>query len=122
MYIVVTQTVSRGIAVVFFPVEPPVITEHPIGQTDADPKGEPVNFSVKAQGTSLNYQWWSNETTLEEDDHYSGVATPHLTIANSGIKHSGHYYCVVSNEKGSVASNEAQLVIGGLCAWICFSL
>ena len=91
-----------------------MITEHPISQTDADPKGEPVTFSVKAQGTSLNYQWWSNETTLEEDYHYSGVATPHLSIANAGIIHGGQYCCVVSNEKGSKTSGQAQLVIGEL--------
>ena len=89
-----------------------MITEHPISQTDANSKGEPVTFSVKAQGTSLSYQWWSNETIIEEDDHYSGVATPHLSIANASTIHSGYYYCMVSNEKDSVASNEAQLGIG----------
>ena len=86
-----------------------MITEHPVSKTDA---GEPVTFSVKTKGTNLNYQWWNYKSSLKEDDHYSGVATPQLSIANAGIIHGGHYYCVVSNEKGSKTSRQAQLVIG----------
>ena len=124
-----------------FPVELPVITEHP---TDAHiNEGKTVTFSVKTKGTNLNYQWWNYrsalkvashqddrggerrkankhsdwcEATLKEDDHYSGVATPHLSIVNASIIHSGYYYCVISNENGCVTSHQAHLGISKLCA------
>ena len=97
-------------------VEPPVITKHPLNKTAAE--GKATAFSIKAQGTNLKYEWWSNETILKEDDHYSNVSTPHLSITNAGIMHSGQYYCVVSNEGGRATSNHAQLVISELCVWV----
>ena len=86
-----------------------MINKHPLNKTAAE--GKTVTFSIKAQGTNLKYEWWSNETILKEDDHYSNVSTPHLSITNAGIMHSGQYYCVVSNDGGRVASNHTQLVI-----------
>ena len=86
-----------------------MITKHPLNKTAAE--GKAVIFSIKAQGTNLKYEWWSNETILKEDDHYSNVSTPHLSITNAGIMHSGQYYCVVSNEGGRATSNHTQLVI-----------
>ena len=39
------------------------------------------------------------------------MSTPHLSITNAGIMHSGQYYCVVSNDGGRATSNHTQLVI-----------
>ena len=86
-----------------------MITKHTLNKTAAE--GKAVTFSIKAQGTNLKYEWWRNESILKEDDHYSNVSTPHLSITNAGIMHSGQYYCVVSNEGGRATSNHTQLVI-----------
>jgi len=89
---------------------PPTIAQQPAAQTVQ--VGETASFSVSATGTlPLSYQWRKNNLNLEDDGHYSGAATPVLTIRDAGANDVGSYCCVVTNACGSVTSAAATLTL-----------
>jgi hypothetical protein len=85
----------------------PVITQHP--QYAAVAFGGTAIFTVSAFGrTPFNYQWRHSVVDIP------GATDASLTIANAGPTNSGAYAVVVTNSKGSAASQVANLDVIGL--------
>jgi len=88
----------------------PAVTQQPVAQSICP--GGTATFTVAAAGDPpLNYQWQKNGANLSEGGHYSGTATPALTVWNAGSTDAGDYRCVVSNASGSTISNTAALTL-----------
>ena len=85
-------------------VVPPSIETHPQDKTIGE--GNIVTLSVQARGTNLHYQWWKDGVNLNDE------IGDELTVTISAPQDSGDYWCVVSNEGGSVTSDPARLTIG----------
>jgi hypothetical protein len=84
--------------------EPPVIVTHPLSQTVLE--GANVQLSVVATGTApLTYQWFYNDTLIE------GATSSALAYESAGTERTGAYKVVITNEAGSVTSDEAQLTV-----------
>ena len=84
-------------------VEPPVITQQPVGQAAAI--GSDVTFSVAATGNLLRYQWRLNGV------HIPGATASSLTLTNVQVTNSGDYSVTVYNPAGVVNSAKAALVV-----------
>jgi hypothetical protein len=88
----------------------PQITTQP--QSALVPAGSTVQFTVGANGTSLNYQWQraivgSGTFANVNDANASGTTTAQLTIANASPGNVADYRVIVSNGSGSVTSSPA---------------
>lgn len=87
----------------------PVITAQPQDQEAL--VGDTVSFGVQAKsGLSISYQWQANDRNGFADIPGAtgeSYTTPVLALADSGTR----YRCVVSNAKGSAASEEALLTV-----------
>lgn len=81
----------------------PVINDHP--DDDAVCPGDDVSFTVSATG-AINYQWRRNGVNIG-----SNSPNPTLTINNADAGDAGDYDVVVTNNCGSVTSNEATLTV-----------
>ena len=85
--------------------EAPAIAPQPSAQTVT--VGASATFSVAATGTSpLRYQWKKAGTNIPEATS-SSYTTPVTSLADSGTK----YSVVVSNDLGTVTSNEVSLTV-----------
>ncbi len=84
---------------------PPTITTQPQSQTQ--PLGQNISFSVAAAGTApLHYQWFFNGSK------FSGVGTNStLTFTNFSSTEAGSYTVVVTNNWGSATSAVATLTV-----------
>lgn len=83
----------------------PTITQQPSNQTVQ--VGQTATFSVSATGTAtLRYQWRKNGASISGATSAS-YTTPATTTADNGAVFS----CVVSNDYGSVTSNNATLTV-----------
>jgi hypothetical protein len=107
-----TQETSLGIGAVGTPTSvaptPPTITLHPSDQNVCP--GGTVAFNVSATGDApLSYQWQKNDSDLADGGHYSGVATPRLTVSSADAGDAAGYRCAVSNGSGTAYSNPASL-------------
>src|SRR5262245_39146377 len=106
---VFTATNPAGIvasdgATVVVNLAPPVITMQPRSQTIL--VGEPLTFTVAATGSApLTFQWRKNGVNI------AGATAPSLSIASLQFSDAGVYTVVVSNGAGSVASDQATLVV-----------
>lgn len=81
----------------------PIITMQPADQSIIE--GQSATFSVTAAGTSpLSYQWRKNGTDIigATGAYYT---TPAATLADDGVQ----FFCVVTNDYGSVFSNTTTL-------------
>lgn len=98
------------------------------------PAEKTITFSVGAMGDDLQYTWYTcNEggrNTVEIDSNrdddqmfVSGAGTKQLTISvpTDGCSVANYYFCVVSNEYGSVESDKAQAKMPHGVAWKDFS-
>ncbi|REG34169.1 glucose/arabinose dehydrogenase [Archangium gephyra] len=85
--------------------EAPTLTSQPASLTVAP--GQPATFTVGASGTpTLRYQWLRNDTEL------AGQTSPSLTLPPVKLSDSGARFRVrVSNDYGSVLSNEVTLTV-----------
>ncbi|MBL8163016.1 MAG: PQQ-dependent sugar dehydrogenase [Anaerolineae bacterium] len=84
--------------------QPPTITQHPQSQTVA--VGENVTFTCGAQGGEpLSFLWQRNMVTVNA--RQSSYTVANVTMADNGAK----FRCIVSNNDGSVNSNEATLTV-----------
>ncbi|CAG0957191.1 Serine-aspartate repeat-containing protein D [Methanosarcinales archaeon] len=84
---------------------PPVITTQPVNQTVTI--GSSATFSVVASGQApLYYQWQKNGVNIN-GEHNQTYTTPPTTSTDNGSR----YRVIVTNEFGSVPSNEAVLTI-----------
>jgi hypothetical protein len=91
-------------------VDVPIITQHPANQV-VSPGGS-ASFAVVASAiNSLSYQWQKNQINLVNGGHYSGCATPTLTITEADSADAALYRCVVTNAYGSAISTAATLVV-----------
>ncbi len=90
--------------------DPPTIIEQPVSQTVCP--GSSVRFTVSAAGEgTLSYRWQKGGLDLVDGGHYSGTATPTLTIARTDEADVGSYRCVVTGDGGSTASEAATLAL-----------
>ena len=89
----------------------PVVANQPASQTNV--AGSTVQFSVGAEGGSLNYQWQTNGgsgyVNLEDGGIFSGANSNVLTITGAPGSSSLLYQVIVSNSGGSVTSAPAAL-------------
>ncbi len=93
---------------------PPTLTLQP--QPSSVCAAGTTSFSVAATGSgTITYQWQKNPgaswANLADGGHYSGSATPTLTVSNVDNNDAASYRCVVSNAYGSVNSSAAALTV-----------
>ncbi|HVM47815.1 MAG TPA: immunoglobulin domain-containing protein [Candidatus Acidoferrum sp.] len=88
---------------------PVVITSQPANQTAW--AGGMATFYVSATGTDPHYRWMKNGGALADNGHFGGSASASLTISNIAPADAGVYSVIVSNSAGSVASEDAALVV-----------
>jgi glucose/arabinose dehydrogenase len=82
----------------------PSITSHPVSRTVAP--GASVTFSVRASGPSpLRYQWQRNGVNI------SGATAQDYTLVAASTNNGARFRAIVSNDNGSVISNEAVLTV-----------
>jgi glucose/arabinose dehydrogenase len=82
----------------------PSITTHPVSQTVAP--GGSVTFSVRASGPPvLRYQWQRNGVDI------GGATAEDYTMSAAQSDNGARFRAVVSNDSGSVVSNEAVLTV-----------
>ena len=86
------------------PPELPEITTHPAAQTVV--AGLSATFSVVATGGSLSYQWQKNGVNISGAIS-SIYTTPLLTMDDNGAA----FRVIISNEAGSITSNDAILTV-----------
>jgi glucose/arabinose dehydrogenase len=99
---------ARGSSAVFrvsYGATAPTITSHPSNQSVAP--GASVTFSVRASGTgTLRYQWQRNGANI------SGATASDYSIASVADTDNGaRFRAMVTNDFGSVLSNEAVLTV-----------
>lgn len=96
---------SGSVFRVRFTATVPSITSHPVNQTVT--VGQSATFTVSATGTApLSYQWQKNQTNIAGANAVS-FTTPPTALADNGSK----FRCIVSNDFGTVPSNEATLTV-----------
>ena len=101
------------------PNRAPILYQQPItGRVNPAPAS--LSFSVVANGTApLSYQWYHNSVsnyvgaTMLVDDgvKYVGSTNSQVTISNLVASDSGYYFCVITNNYGSVTSILASLQV-----------
>lgn len=98
---------ARGAGAVYkvsYSATAPSISSHPVSQTVAP--GATVTFSVRASGPApLRYQWQRNGVNV------SGATSQDYTFVAASADNGARYRAVVSNDHGSVLSNEATLTV-----------
>jgi hypothetical protein len=76
--------------------------------------GDTVGFFVKAaEGGTLTYQWYFNDTALSDDSSagISGANSARLRLDNVSAANAGTYTVQISNSIGNVTSNAAVLTV-----------
>ena len=85
----------------------PVITKQPTPQT-AVPGGDAV-FTVEASGENLKYQWYGGTDAAPTK---VGGNSNKLTLTDLSLNNNDtDFWCVISNDAGSVTSNKAKLTV-----------
>jgi hypothetical protein len=79
------------------------ITTQPVGETVCE--GEDATFTVEAEGSDLNYQWYGNDILMGSETNSE------LVISEVSAGPVIIYHCVVSNICGEETSNEAGLTV-----------
>ena len=89
----------------------PAITTHPKTTTVAE--GETVNFTVKATGGNLSYQWYYRVSSSGTWTKCSGTGynTATLSVKAVAYREGYQYRCLVKNSLGSIYTNNAALHI-----------
>ncbi|WP_277509284.1 immunoglobulin domain-containing protein [Ereboglobus sp. PH5-5] len=105
-------TVSNPAIITITLPPPPVITTHPADVTSVAGNSSSISLYVSATGSgSFTYQWLKDGVELQASSHYSGVTSSRLYIYDYTPEHFGRYRVRVSNQGGSVLSNEAVVTI-----------
>jgi glucose/arabinose dehydrogenase len=82
----------------------PTITSHPTNRTAAP--GTSVTFSVRASGPApLRYQWQRNGVNI------AGATAQDYTLVAAAGDNGAQFRAIVSNDNGSVTSNQATLTV-----------
>ena len=110
VYCTSTYCYSNIIGVIFIlTVESPKITQHPKDQSVAS--GSDIDFSIKATGDNLLFQWKKNGHDLSDNDKYHGTTTHTLMILKMEESDEANYSCFVKNDVGELLSDPALLRI-----------
>ncbi|MFT3870206.1 MAG: immunoglobulin domain-containing protein [Nibricoccus sp.] len=108
-YVIVSNSAGTAVSlVVGLTVNAAVVTAPTIATQPASltvTQGAAATFTVAANGTSLNYQWYKNGVAI------SGATTISYTLASTVLSSAGSYTVVVSNTAGSVTSSAATLTV-----------
>ena len=99
-----TATSSNATLTVADALVAPAITKQPEAITVT--VGQTASFTVEATGTSPNFQWKKGGSDIPGANS-STYTTPATSLADSGTK----YSVVVSNDLGTVTSNDASLTV-----------
>ena len=99
-----TATSSNATLTVTAAPMAPAITKQPEAITVT--VGQTASFTVEATGTSPGYQWKKGDSDIPGANS-STYTTPATSLADSGTK----YSVVVSNDLGTVTSNDASLTV-----------
>jgi uncharacterized protein (TIGR02145 family) len=115
--------VSAGAPVII--TQPKAFSWSRLRDTNGDPNGPSAaqattnigKLTVLATGAGLQYQWYQKAVNPNAPDIKLTSATTNeytFTVADVNVAHWGLYsfYCVVSNEFGSVTSNVADIALG----------
>jgi hypothetical protein len=79
----------------FFKINRPIIILEPVDQVVTE--GQPVTFTVVANGTNLSYQWKKGDVVIP--GALSSVYTMTITTFNdSGVT----FYCIISNRADTI--------------------
>ena len=70
-----------------------------------------IDFSIKATGDKLLFQWKKNGHDLSDNDKYRGTKTHTLRIVAVEESDKAHYSCLVKNDVGEMLSHPALLRI-----------
>ena len=91
----------------------PVIVTHPSSQLEVLPGGD-VQFTVVAEGDSLQYQWQKDNDNIDDmTGVYSGTNTATLTVHSaSEPEDEGVYIVAVFNIVGLATTDPATLEVG----------
>lgn len=116
-YYLVAEKVNGGYATDYasVPVQitipvPPTITAQPESQTVVE--GDRVTFTVAADGEGLTYQWMVDKQDGNGWVRIEGANDAAYTISRVEKSSNGfQYFCVISNNGGSVESNAAALTV-----------
>lgn len=91
-------------------VQPVVVNSGPSITLQPEPtfvcSGKPLNLSVSASGTDLQYRWRKNGVDV------AGGTKPILTINTVSTAEAGSYDCVIFGCNTSVTSNAVQVTVG----------
>ena len=98
----------------FLTVNPPKINQHPKDQSVAT--GMDMDFSIKAMGDNLLFQWKKNGHDLSDNLKYRGTKTHTLRIVAVEESEQAHYSCLVKNDVGELLSDPALLRISEFLA------
>ncbi|MBL9138354.1 MAG: immunoglobulin domain-containing protein [Verrucomicrobiales bacterium] len=91
----------------------PVIDVHPEDATVAP--GGSATFTVRLSNPSgIRYQWQHARTNLTDGGNIAGATTSTLTVSNASEADIGKYRVLVTNDSGSIFSNEANLATVGI--------
>jgi uncharacterized protein (TIGR02145 family)/uncharacterized repeat protein (TIGR02543 family) len=86
----------------FFKINRPIIILEPVDQVVTE--GQPVTFTVVANGTNLSYQWKKGDVVIP--GALSSVYTMTITTFNdSGVT----FYCIISNRADTIISDHVTL-------------
>lgn len=87
------------------------ITTHPTDTTVCPTSGI-ATFTVAATGTgTLSFQWQHHGVNITNSGHFSGTATPTLTVSNIADVDAGAYRCIITDDNGSITSYSAALIL-----------
>ena len=85
-------------------VDPPTITVQPDPQLLIVP-GQSASFTVTAMGYNLMYQWQKDGISI------TNATSADYNIENTTQSDEGTYWCIVSNDFGTVTSGAAKLTV-----------
>ncbi len=88
-----------------------VITQQPTGVSVRS--GSDATFTIVAEGTNLQYQWYKDGTALVDGTYITGATTSTLTVEYCANSDEGYYWCVVYNDNASVESDHVFLNVFG---------
>ncbi len=89
---------------VFIP-DPPVITLQPVPANQTVNLGANVNYFIRANGGTLNYQW------LQNGSNVVGGNSSSLNLNGVSRAQNGNYFVVVTNSGGGVTSSVVNLKV-----------
>ena len=82
-----------------------------------------TDFSIKATGDNLLFQWKKNGHDLSDNDKFEGTKTHTLWIVAVEESNEAHYSCLVKNDIGELLSDPALLrvskfLVGASCIYV----